>query len=195
MARGRRRRLRRDRDLVLAAVATESASYVALVLPCLLIGAGFVVATTVRTAIIFASLPDGLPASAAALNESSISLGRRIGIVLVSAIVAQVAMATYSASLAGLPPTDSAAAIAAFRTVLVAVGTPSFAQVATTVASSDIRPYLDAYAAGLNAAFLLCGLVGVVGGAVALLAFGRADPLVFRTRWEFQGERGSAGAS
>ena len=178
-------------NLVLAAVATESASYVAFVLPCLLVGAGFVVATTVRTAIIFASLPDGLPASAAALNESSISLGRRIGVVLVSAIVAQVAMSTYSASVAGLPPADAAAAIASFRTVLLAVGTPSFAEVATIVTSADIRPYLDAYAAGLNAAFFLCGLVGVIGGAVALLAFGRADPL--RTKWEYQGERASAG--
>ena len=27
---------------------------------------------------------------------------------------------------------------------------------------ADIQPYLNAYAAGLNAAFLLCGLVGVV---------------------------------
>ncbi len=178
-------------NLVLAAVATESASYVAFVLPCLIVGAGFVVATTVRTAIIFASLPDGLPASAAALNESSISLGRRIGVVLVSAIVAQVAMSTYSASVAGLPPADATAAIAAFRPVLVAVGTPSFAEVATIVTAADIRPYLDAYAAGLNAAFLLCGIVGVVGGAVALLAFGRADPL--RTKWEYQGERASAG--
>ena len=62
-------------NLVLAAVATQSASYLAFILPCLLVGAGFVVATTVRTAIIFASVPDGLPASAAALNESSISLG------------------------------------------------------------------------------------------------------------------------
>ncbi len=180
-------------NLVLAAVATESASYVAFVLPCLLVGAGFVVATTVRTAIIFASLPDGLPASAAALNESSISLGRRIGVVLVSAIVAQVAITTYSTSVAGLPPADATTAVAGFRTVLVAIGTPSFSEVATIVTSADIRPYLDAYAAGLNAAFLLCGLVGVVGGAIALLAFGRADPL--RTKWEYRGERASAGSA
>ncbi len=114
-------------------------------------------ATTVRTAIIFASLPDGLPASAAALNESSISVGRRIGIVIVSAVVAQVAISTYAASVAGLPPADATAAIAAFRTVLVAVGTPSFAQIATTVGAADIQPYLAAYTAGLNAAFLSVG--------------------------------------
>ena len=116
-------------NLVLAAVATESASDLAFVIPCMLVGAGFVVATTVRTAIIFASVPDGLPASAAALNESSISLGRRIGIVLVSAIVADVAMRTYTASVTGLPPAHAAAAIDAFRSALVAIGTPSFQQV------------------------------------------------------------------
>ena len=71
--------------------------YVLFVLPLLLIGAGFVVGTTVRTAIIFASVPRGLPATAAALNEASIAVGNRIGIVLVTAIVAGVALATYDA--------------------------------------------------------------------------------------------------
>ena len=90
-----------------------------------------------------------------------------------------------------MPPADATAAIDAFRSVLVAVGTPSFEQVATTVTPADIQPYLDAYAAGLNAAFLLCGVIGVVGGIVALVAFGRADPL--RTKWAYRGERAAAG--
>jgi len=177
-------------NLALAVVSTGSASYLGFVIPCLLIGAGFVVATTVRTAIIFASLPEGLPATAAALNEASIAVGTRIGIVLVTAIVAQVAMSTFSASVAGLPAADATAAIDAFRTVLVAVGTPSFNQVATTVTDADIRPYLDAYVAGLNSAFFFCGIVGVVGGAIALLAFGQQDAL--KTVWENRDERASA---
>jgi hypothetical protein len=176
-------------NLLLTTVTAESASYLWFVVPCLLIGAGFVVATTVRTAIIFASVPRGLPATAAALNESSIAVGSRIGIVLVSAIVAQVALSTYTDSVAGLPAGDATAAIAAFRTVLVAVGTPSFTQVAATVASADIRPYLEAYTAGLNFAFLFCGVVGVVGGIIALLALGRQDPL--KTVWDSQDERAS----
>ena len=73
---------------------------------------GFVVATTVRTAIIFASVPQGLPATAAALNEASISVGSRIGIVVVSALVAQVATAAYTDSVAALPAADASAAIA-----------------------------------------------------------------------------------
>jgi len=107
------------------------------------------------------------------------------------AIVAQVAISTYTASVAGLPTADAAAAIAAFRTVLVAVGTPSFNQVATTVASANVRPYLHAYTAGLNYAFFFCGVVGVAGGAIALLAFGRQDPL--KTVWENKDERAAAG--
>jgi hypothetical protein len=67
-------------DLLLWLVATPSAGYLAFVIPCLLVGAGFVIATTVRTAIIFASVPRGLPATAAALNEASISVGARVGI-------------------------------------------------------------------------------------------------------------------
>ena len=57
----------------------------------LLIGAGFVVATTVRTAIIFASVPRGLPATAAALNEVSVSMGARAALVLVTTFVAATA--------------------------------------------------------------------------------------------------------
>jgi MFS family permease len=174
-------------NLVLTAVTTSSASYAGFVIPCLLIGAGFVVATTVRTAIIFASVPVGLPATAAALNEASISVGSRIGIVFISAITAQVAMSSYTASVAGLPAAEAAKAIDAFRAVLVAVGTPSFTQVATAVRPEDIRPYLDAYTAGLNYAFFFCGLVGVIGGVIALLAFGQQDPL--KTVWENPEER------
>jgi MFS family permease len=174
-------------NLLLTLVATESAGYLGFVLPCLLIGAGFVVATTVRTAIIFASVPQGLPATAAALNEASISVGSRIGIVVVSALVAQVATTAYTDSVAGLPAADAAAAIAAFRDVLIAVGTPSFSQVATTIGTADIRPYLEAYTTGLHAAFLFCGAIGVIGGAIALVAFGRQDPL--KTVWDNLDER------
>jgi hypothetical protein len=78
-------------DLGGAALLTTFA-ILSICLHCLLIGAGFVVATTVRTAIIFASVPDGLPATAAALNESSVAVGSRIGTVVFTALVAQVAL-------------------------------------------------------------------------------------------------------
>jgi MFS family permease len=175
-------------NLLLALVATPSAGYVLFVIPCFLVGAGFVVATTVRTAIIFASVPRGLPATAAALNEASISVGTRIGIVLVTAIVADVALAAYTASVAGLPAAEAQQAIAAFRDVLVAVGTPSFSQVSAAVEAINAQPYMDAYAAGVRAALAIGGLTAVVGGAVAWVALGRRDPLA--TVYEHRDERG-----
>ncbi len=56
-----------------------------------------------------------------------------------------------------------------------------------TIGAADVRPYITAYLAGLNAAFLFCGLVGVIGGFVALLALGQSDPL--RTVWDTSEER------
>ncbi len=178
-------------NLALFLASTPSVSYLAFVVPCLLIGAGFVIATTVRTAIIFASVPRGLPATAAALNESSISVGNRVGIVLVTAIVADRALAAYTASVAGLPQDEAQRAISAFRDLLTAVGTPSFSQVASAVNPADVRPFLEAYASGVRAAFALGGLAAVLGGAVAWIALGRRDPLT--SVWEHSDEREPAG--
>jgi MFS family permease len=177
-------------DLLLAVLATPSAGYVVFVIPCFLVGGGFVLATTVRTAIIFASVPRGLPATAAALNEASISVGTRIGIVLVTAIVANVALAAYTSSVAGLPAADAQEAIAAFRDVLVAVGTPSFSQISSVVEAVNAQPYMAAYAAGVQAALALGGVVSVIGGLVAWVALGRRDPLA--TVYEHRDERAVA---
>ena len=63
-------------NLAMGLILGRDASYIGFVLPLVLIGGGFVIATTVRTAIIFASVPRGLPATAAAMNEASIQVGR-----------------------------------------------------------------------------------------------------------------------
>jgi MFS family permease len=174
-------------NLLLGASIMAGAEYVLFIVPCLLVGAGFVIATTVRTAIIFASVPRGLPATAAALNEASISVGARIGIVLVTAIVADTALAAYTASVAGLPEAEAASAIATFREVLVAVGTPSFSQVAAAVDAVNAAPYREAYAAGVATALEVTGLAVVIGGALAWMALGRRDPLA--TIYEHRDER------
>ena len=89
-----------------------------------LIGAGFVIATTVRTAIIFASVPRGLPATAAALNEVSVSMGSRAALVCHHGPRHGAALERYADSLAGRPPAEVDAAVDAFRTFLAAIGTP-----------------------------------------------------------------------
>ena len=55
-------------NLGLCWVLMCTTGYPVFIVPNLLIGAGFVIATTVRTAIIFASVPKDLPASAAELD-------------------------------------------------------------------------------------------------------------------------------
>jgi MFS family permease len=174
-------------NLVVAVLATPGASYLGFVVPFVLVGAGFVVATTVRTAIIFASMPRGLPATAAALNEASITVGTRLGIVAVTAIVAQVALLTYAASLAGQPQDQIDTAVAAFRDLLTAIGTPSFSALASAIQAQDVSAYVDAYTTGIRAALLGGGVVAVVAGIAAWIILGRRDPLV--TVWDLRDER------
>jgi DHA2 family methylenomycin A resistance protein-like MFS transporter len=70
-------------DLAFFAVIDPTTPYAAFVVPFVLVGAGFVAATAVRTAVIFASTPRAMPATAAALNEASIGVGARLGTTLV----------------------------------------------------------------------------------------------------------------
>ncbi len=70
-------------DFAFAWVLGVETPYLALIVPFLLVGAGFVVATAIRTAVIFASTPSRLPATAAALNEASIGVGARLGTLLI----------------------------------------------------------------------------------------------------------------
>lgn len=167
-------------NLGVALLAGPATGYVLYVLPLLLIGAGFVVGTTVRTAIIFASVPRGLPATAAALNEASLAVGNRIGIVLVTAIVAGVALSTYDASVAGLAPDAAAAARQRFADVLYAVGTPSFPALARAIHPDLVTGYLDAYVNGVRTALFLGGVAAVLGGIAAWFGLGHRDPLATR---------------
>ena len=88
-------------NILAALVLGPRTPYIGFGVAMLLIGAGFVVATTVRTAIIFASVPRGLPATAAALNEVSVSMGARAALVLVTTFVAGAATSAYGGSLVG----------------------------------------------------------------------------------------------
>ena len=174
-------------DLLVAAAIGPTTTYVAFVIPLILIGGGFVIATTVRTAIIFASVPRGLPATAAALNEASIEVGTRAGIVVITGIVAEVSIAVYTASLAGQPPAQVDGLVAAFREVLVALGTPSFHTVARAVQPADLEVYKAAYFTGVQVALLAGGVVGVVGSLIAWLTLGRRD--VLQTVYAHRDER------
>ncbi|HEY6571497.1 MAG TPA: hypothetical protein VIZ22_14485, partial [Candidatus Limnocylindrales bacterium] len=167
-------------NLLVAVIAGPGTGYVLFVFPLLFIGIGFVVATTVRTAIIFASVPRGLPATAAALNEASIAVGNRMGIVLVTAIVSLVSMAALDASLNGVAADAAATARQQFSDLLIAVGTPAFTSLAGAVQPSDAGGYIDAYVTGVRTALALGGGSAVAGGFVVWFGLGHRDPLATR---------------
>jgi hypothetical protein len=177
--------------LALSFIISPTTSYLGFVLPFAAVGAGFVIATTVRTAIIFASVPRGLPATAAALNEASLLLGMRAGILVSTAIVGQVAMSTLAGELAAAGVTGQAAAdrSAQMASLLAVLGTSSFADVASAVQRSDAIQYASAYVDGIRFALLLAGGAAVLGGVIAWAALGRRDPLT--TVYEHRDERAS----
>ena len=144
----------------------------------LLIGAGFVIATTVRTAIIFASVPRGLPATAAALNEVSVSMGARAALVLVTTFVAGAATSAYGGSLVGHPPAEVDAALAQFHAFLLAIGTPGFpALIAGTNAARPGGIRLGLYRRGPDGAAVEWAWAPWSGSVIAGIALGPRDPL------------------
>ena len=178
---------------ILAALALGPRTpYLGFGLAMLMIGAGFVIATTVRTAIIFASVPRGLPATAAALNEVSVSMGARAALVLVTTFVAGAATSAYGGSLVGHPPAEVDAALAQFHAFLLAIGTPGFPALIDGTKSPDLAAYSSAYTDAVRTALLSSGLGALVGSVIAGIALGPRDPL--QTVWEHQDERAATAA-
>jgi MFS family permease len=165
--------------------ADWAGQYLLFILPLVFIGAGFVISTTVRTAIVFASTPKGMPGSAAALNQASVDMGSRIGIVVSTVILTTAAMRTVTRMTAGMP--DAQELVDEAREILVALGTPGFAEM---VASADVARQainMMAYVDGVQIALVASGVVGIGGAILAWLLIGRRDPI--GTVFEMQGER------
>ncbi|MBT8495891.1 MAG: MFS transporter, partial [Deltaproteobacteria bacterium] len=145
--------------------------YVLFILPLILVGAGFVLSTTVRTAIVFASTPRGLPSSAAAINEASVGLGSRIGIVAATTAMTLAALGSAREMLAGRPVEEAKALVDEFEVALLALGTPRHEEVfaASFENAEPIKraAYSVAYIEGVVVALLIGGLVGIVGAVLA----------------------------
>lgn len=174
-------------NILIAVVLRPGADYAGFALAFLLIGAGFVIATTVRTAIIFASVPRGLPATAAALNEASVSLGARAGLVVGTVMITTLALESYAATLAGRSPAEIDAAVDAFRTLLIAIGLPQFGVLVDGIGSADGIAYATAYTDAVRTVLMTTGAMALVAAPIAWFLLGRRDPL--RTVWEHQDER------
>jgi hypothetical protein len=180
-------------SVVIAAILRPGASYLGFAVSFAMIGAGFVIATTVRTAIIFASVPRGLPATAAALNEASVSLGSRAALVVVTVIVTVLALDSYAASLAGQPQATIDAAVDTFRTLLSAINMPTYGVLVEGVNPSDAAAYTSAYTDAVRTVMFSTGLLTLLAAPIAWFAIGRRDPLI--TVWQHEDEREPAPAA
>jgi DHA2 family multidrug resistance protein-like MFS transporter len=179
-------------DIVLWAIfdaVGRGAGYWLFVVPLVFIGAGFVVATTVRTAIVFASTPRGLSGMAAAVNEASVSLGARIGVLAATVLVGSEAISSMQSQVAGRP--NAAALTSEFTSVLQALGTPRFQEsiqdALLGAPAEKIGWYVTSYLNGVEEVLLVSGIVGIIGALLAWVLVGRRDPLV--TVFDMKDER------
>jgi hypothetical protein len=177
-------------SVVIAAILRPGAGYLGFAISFAMIGAGFVIATTVRTAIIFASVPRGLPATAAALNEASVALGSRAALVVVTVVVTTLALDSYAASLTGQSPGQVQAAVDAFRTLLSAINMPTYGVLVGGIEPSDAAAYAAAYTEAVRTVMFSTGILTLLAAPVAWFLIGRRDPLL--TVWQHQDERDPA---
>jgi len=175
-------------NIVLAIILSRvewAGQYLLFILPLVFIGAGFVISTTVRTAIVFASTSKGMPGTAAALNQASVDLGSRVGIVVSTTVLAATAMQTVTRMTEGLP--GSAELVDQARGILVALGTPGFAEMVAEAGIVEQTATRLGYIDGVQAALIVSGVVAVGGAVLAWLLIGRRDPI--GTVFEMRGER------
>jgi MFS family permease len=177
-------------SIVIGVIVRPGAGYLGFAVSFALIGAGFVIATTVRTAIIFASLPRGLPATAAALNEASVALGSRAALVVVTVLVTKLALDSYADSLVGLAPAQVSAAVDAFRTLLAAINMPAYGVLIGGIQPSDAVAYGAAYTEAVRTVLLSTGVLTLLAAPIAWVAIGGRDPL--DTVWQHADERQAA---
>jgi len=149
----------------------------------------------VRTAIVFASTPRGLSASAAAINEASVGLGSRIGIVAATSALAVAALGSAREMVIDRPLEEATALIDEFEVALVSLGTPRFKEIydASLAGAEPIKnaAYSVAYIDGVVVALALSGIVGVGGAIVAWILVGRRAPI--ETVFDMQDERDAEG--
>jgi MFS family permease len=169
--------------------------YLLFILPLILVGAGFVLSTTVRTAIVFASTPRGLSASAAAINEASVGLGSRIGIVAATTALAMAALGSARQMVVDQPPEEAAALVDEFELALVSLGTPRFKEIydASLAGAEPIKnaAYSVAYMDGVVVALVISGVVGIGGAILAWILVGRRAPI--EAVFDMQDEREEEG--
>ena len=174
---------------VLFGLAGPETFYPYFIIPLAAVGAGFVVGTCVRTAVIFASVPRRLPSTAAALNQSSLMVGGQIGVAAVTAIVGDAALSSFTQA-ANAGGGDATTAIDGFKSFVDAIGTSTMGETIASLSDSLKAGYGAAYAAGVSQALMTVGTAALAVAAVCWFAMGRQAPLT--SVWEHRDERPGA---
>lgn len=164
--------------------------YLYFVVPFVAVGAGFVIATTVRTAIIFASVPRRLPSTAAALNQTSLLVGGQMGVAVATTLIAIFSRQQVEQRVASLPTDQQTDILARFTEFITAVGTSTFGSVIDTLDDTLVREFGAAYGSGLSAAIAIMGVVTIIGAIIAWIGMDRSEAVV--SVWEHRDERTTA---
>jgi len=160
-------------DLALGQLSGRG-GYMLILVPLLVLGLAFTVGTTMRTALIFNGVPRHLPATAAALNDTSIVLGVALGASGLTTYVTATAVATYLQQVPGA----GTASVEALRQALNVVAVSGSDAVPNELAGHLQAGLASSYAAAAAQGMTALGLLGLVTAVVTWLALGRRDPLM-----------------
>jgi len=147
---------------VLLGGAGESSSYAYFLLPFALIGFGYVVGTSIRTAVILAGVSHRLPSTAAALTATSALIGAQVGIVVPYAMTADTAVRTYARTIREPLAIGASPAVDRFRHVLDAIGTAAFGPLTANLRPVVVADYSTAFAGGVSGSLALAGWVAIL---------------------------------
>ena len=171
-------------DLILAQ-ASPGTTYLFFILPFFAVGAGFVVGTCVRTAVIFASTPRRLPATAAALNQTSLVVGAQMGVAGVRRSSAP-RRSHRSRRHCRLARTQQGDRGISQRSCWQS-GHPSSARSSADLSAATSAQYGAAFAAGVQSAMTFVGIASLVAAGICWLAMSGPDPV--NSIWELREER------
>lgn len=179
-------------NLILWLALSREMPYPLAIVPFALIGAGFVIATTVRTAVIFANMPSRMPALAVSFNEASIGLGTRLGVVVATVVTMQVALSALPRPPAGaMIAAQVPATVDTIRDLVLRIGLPSARELTAGLDPAAVRRAFDAVVEGMRMTELVLGVFAVLTGVAVLLLLRHEDPV--GSVWELADERDPEG--
>jgi MFS family permease len=163
---------------LLFAATSPSTSYVWYILPLFLLGGGMILGTAATSAVLTASTPNRLAASAIALQIASIEMGVLLGMTIQTVVLTTAASGAYETHLIsiGLAGEAVASGVAALHEALLNVVPGIARQIPTTELESAVPGFRDAYAAGFDAAALVAAVICAAAAPICFVLFGPRSP-------------------